>query len=97
MKTLSSLVLGSVLVLCACDPDARLERKVEGNIAAEGLPAVEVSVHDRVVTLRGTVDTQMDRFRAENAARTVEGVRWVENEIDLPLWPEGEGDQRFER
>ena len=45
--------------------------------------AIEVTVKDRVVTLRGQVETEKLRQRAERVAHKVSGVKKVVNELGL--------------
>jgi len=46
---------------------------------------IGVSVRDRIVTLTGYVDAYTKRWAAEEAARSVRGVRAVANEIEVRL------------
>lgn len=50
-----------------------------------GLRAWEIGIRaeDGVVTLTGAVDSQMERIAAERAARRVEGVRTVANDLRI--------------
>jgi osmotically-inducible protein OsmY len=43
--------------------------------------SIEVSVKDRVVTLRGVIDSEKLRQRAEHVAQKVDGVKKVINEL----------------
>ncbi len=43
--------------------------------------SIEVSVKDRVVTLRGMIDSEKLRQRAEHVAQKVDGVKKVINEL----------------
>ena len=45
---------------------------------------VEVSVESGIVTLSGSVGSDADRRRAADAARTVDGVKSVINNLQLP-------------
>ena len=44
---------------------------------------VEVTVKDHTVTLRGLIDSEKLRLRAERVARKVDGVKTVVNELKL--------------
>ncbi|MCW5981137.1 MAG: BON domain-containing protein [Bryobacteraceae bacterium] len=44
---------------------------------------IEVTVSDGVVTLRGQVDKEKNRRKAEKLAKKVKGVRQVVNELTL--------------
>jgi hyperosmotically inducible periplasmic protein len=43
--------------------------------------ALDVTVHDGVVTLKGRVDTEKGRDRATKLAKKVKGVKDVDNEL----------------
>jgi osmotically-inducible protein OsmY len=43
--------------------------------------AIEVEVHNGVVTLKGKVDTEKRKERAEKLTKKVKGVTGVENQI----------------
>jgi len=45
--------------------------------------AIEVEVKERVVTLRGTVESDKHRLRAETVVRKTEGVKKVINELKV--------------
>lgn len=89
-----SVWLGLVTLSLACEGrDAKLERRVLENIARE-VPAatVDVSVEEGVARLSGLAATERERGWIEGAARGVQGVRWVDNEIEVaePEVPSGE-------
>jgi osmotically-inducible protein OsmY len=44
---------------------------------------IEVVVKDRVVTLRGVIDSEKLRQRAEHVAQKVDGVKKVINELQI--------------
>jgi len=80
-----SLILGAV----ACnhgDDDATLTGNVKAKIASDsGLSTAPVNVEtkDGVVTLTGTVNSAADKSRAEQLARSVEGVKSVTNNLTV--------------
>jgi osmotically-inducible protein OsmY len=43
--------------------------------------ALDVTVHDGVVTIKGSVDTEKGRDRSTKVAKKVKGVKDVDNEI----------------
>ncbi|MBI3693811.1 MAG: BON domain-containing protein, partial [Acidobacteria bacterium] len=45
--------------------------------------AIEVSVKDRVVTLRGLIESEKLRQRAERVVQKVDGVKKVVNELRI--------------
>ena len=72
-----------ILVLAGCrDGDTTIQKRVEDHLAADPERGdVNVSVDDRVVRLSGTVDSEAEKTRLENAVRHVRGVLAVRNEI----------------
>jgi hypothetical protein len=75
--------------------DAALTAKVKASIAEEdGVPATSVNVttYRGTVQLSGFVESEEAKRRAENAARDVEGVRTVQN--DLRVAPAATGKTR---
>lgn len=66
--------------------DATITTKVKSGIIAEpGLDAMDINVNTTagVVTLLGTVDSSERRVRAEEIARNTEGVKSVDNKLDI--------------
>lgn len=66
------------------DADARLASAVRSKLIADSAvkaAGVIVSVHTGVVTLKGTVMKPEQRAAAERAARSVKGVKSVQNEV----------------
>lgn len=64
--------------------DATITTKVESALISEpGLKSLGINVNTvaGVVTLRGTADSQEKRQKAELVASTVDGVRWVKNQL----------------
>jgi hyperosmotically inducible periplasmic protein len=64
--------------------DSAITTKVKSALVAEpGLKSLGINVDTvaGVVTLRGTADSQEKRQKAELVASTVEGVRWVKNQL----------------
>lgn len=55
---------------------------LEDNPATESYE-VEVKVNDGGVTLKGTVDSMTERWLAADVASTIEGVRAIENKLDV--------------
>jgi osmotically-inducible protein OsmY len=103
MKSLiiHSLVL-SVLALClfslACQQqdvdDATLTAKIKTKLIADGRVSptrVSVETAAGIVTLKGTVPTQVEKTAAEQVARTVEGVKEVRNEVTVDPAAAGTG------
>ena len=59
-----------------------VKRKLANDQVVKG-GALEIDVKEGVVTLRGTVETEQQRQRAEKLAKKVKGVKNVTNEIKL--------------
>ncbi len=94
-----ALLLGVALTL-ACRPSQTLERqtddagiktkikaKLARDVGASTLTAVEVNVTNGVVTLAGPVSSGEDKQNIEAAARSVEGVVSVTNNIQVTAPP----------
>jgi hypothetical protein len=90
-----AVVLGAVLAL-ACRPSQTVERqtkdaaikaqvkaKLAADVGASTVTAVEVNVTNGVVTLAGPVRSEEERQKAEAAARGVEGVSSVNNNLQV--------------
>lgn len=68
------------------NPDTWITTKVKSQLAADletRAMNVDVDTNDRVVTLRGMVNEQADKQRAEEIARNTEGVTQVKNELQI--------------
>ena len=68
------------------DPDKELAAKVKRALESEAkiqAAGIDVTAKDGRVTLWGTTTTAAERRRAENAAKKVEGVSGVDNQIKV--------------
>jgi osmotically-inducible protein OsmY len=67
-------------------PDSKIRLDVGMKLEDSSLPAdaVDYGVRDQVVRLTGRVDSPTIRDRIELLARSVRGVRGVDNDIQLP-------------
>ena len=105
IKLIAPFILGAALIGCSATAqdrstgqfidDAALTAKVKASIAEEdkvSATSVNVNTYRGTVQLSGFVDSEEARQRAENAARDVEGVRTVQN--DLRITPAGSGKSR---
>jgi BON domain len=94
-----ALLLGVALML-ACRPSQTLERqtddvgiktkikaKLAKDVGASTLTAVEVNVTNGVVTLAGPVSSVEEKQKIEAAARSVEGVVSVTNNLQVTAAP----------
>ncbi len=66
--------------------DATITTKVKSSIIAEpNLDALDINVNTAggAVTLLGTVESSEQRVRAEEIARSTEGVKSVDNQLDI--------------
>ena len=94
MQTLSlfrsaslALVLAAAPALAqnkADSPDDRISDQIRMRLATDPDVkggALDVSVKDGVVTIRGRVDTDKGKKKAEKLAKKVKGVKSVDNEL----------------
>src|SRR5262249_20679020 len=65
------------------DPDLQLARRVASAIDSAKLQGIDVAAADGVVTLWGAVLNARDRSRAAQIAAKVQGVKAVENKLDV--------------
>jgi translation elongation factor EF-1beta len=95
ISTALALLFGAVLA-AGCRPsqtverqtkDAALEAQVKAKIASDvgaaTVTAVEVNVTNGVATLAGPVRSDDEKQRAESAARSVEGITGVNNNLQV--------------
>jgi hyperosmotically inducible protein len=78
------LALGVMVVVGCAATDPGLTTKVKAKLAADDTVSasqIDVSTHDKVVTLSGTVGSEAERDRAVQLARETEGVADVENRL----------------
>ncbi len=79
--------LATVAVLAACNrDDATLTAKVQSNVnqsVKSPTANVEVQVSDGVVTLSGTVPTAPEKERAKQAAKQIDGVKEVRDDLKV--------------
>jgi osmotically-inducible protein OsmY len=94
------IVAAALIVSAACRPSQTLERqtddagiktrikaKLARDVGVATITAVEVNVTNGVVTLAGPVSSEQDRQRIEAAARSVEGVVSVTNNLQVTAAP----------
>jgi hyperosmotically inducible periplasmic protein len=68
----------------ASNPDDRISDQVRMRLATDPDVkggALDVTVKDGVVTIKGRVDTEKGRNRASKLAKKVKGVKEVDNEL----------------
>jgi translation elongation factor EF-1beta len=95
ISTALALLFGVVLA-AGCRPNQTVERqtkdaalkaqvkaKLATDVGAATVTAVEVNVTNGVVTLAGPVHNEEEKARAEAAARSVEGVTGVNNNLQV--------------
>ena len=89
IKTLVSLLVILVLAVGVCAAEKHftddqlydlVRRKLADDVVVKG-GAMEVEVKDGVVTLRGKVEYEQQKLKAEKVARKVPGVKQVNNEL----------------
>lgn len=85
MQHTRALVIAIAMGLIACDrSEDRVTSQVKERIAAEPhTAAVDISVDDGIVRLRGYASNEAEKRRIEDAARTVKGVMAVDNGIEI--------------
>ena len=67
--------------------EAQVKTKLATDVGASTVTAVEVNVTNGVVTLAGPVRSDEQKQKAEAAARSVEGVMGVNNNLQVTLEP----------
>lgn len=88
IKVLTLLTLTFVLVLGACGKkDSDIQKAVQDKLAADSVTGVTATVKDGVATLSGEVADVTVKNKAEAAAKTVDGVKSVTNNITLKPLP----------
>jgi hypothetical protein len=96
----SVFIAAALIVSAACRPSQTLERqtddagiktrikaKLAKDVGASTITAVEVNVTNGVVTLAGPVSSAEDKQKIEAAARSVEGVVSVTNNLQVTAAP----------
>ena len=88
IKVLTVLALAIALIAGACGKkDADVQKAVQDKLAADNVSGVTATVKDGVATLTGEVTDITVKNRAESAAKTVDGVKYVTNNISLRALP----------
>ena len=81
-RLLSVLALAGVLFFAGCKPkDADIEKNIVTAVGA--YPGVQVTVVDGVATLSGQVADEATKSAAETAAKSVKGVKSVNNNLSI--------------
>ncbi len=84
-KMLAAAALSGLLLFGQGKPeDDKIYDQVRMKIAADmdtGGNAIEVEVHDGAVVLKGKVQKEKQRAKAERLAKKVKGVKTVENQL----------------
>jgi hyperosmotically inducible protein len=95
MKTFIALVTAALFAWLGCSTsrpidtqtsDAVITSKVKSKLAADPQTSaleIDVDTLDGEVTLRGQVDTDAEREDAERLARDTDGVRAVDNQLEI--------------
>jgi hyperosmotically inducible protein len=74
------VVVVGILTLACAQPDAVITAKVKSSMAVDSsvkASRIEVSTHEKVVTLTGNLDSQAEKDRALEIARSTGGVKDV--------------------
>jgi osmotically-inducible protein OsmY len=90
MKRLAAVALLSISALAAgqkaSNSDDRISDQVRMKLATDPDVkggALDVTVHDGVVTIKGRVDTDKGKSKASKLAKKVKGVKQVDNELQV--------------
>jgi osmotically-inducible protein OsmY len=84
LLSLTTLVAGQKPV--ASNSDDRISDQVRMKLATDPDVkggALDVAVHDGVVTIKGRVDTDKGKSKASKLAKKVKGVKQVDNELQV--------------
>jgi osmotically-inducible protein OsmY len=99
IKLYGLVILASFLALIvgACGKkDADIQKAVQDKLAADNVVGVTATVKDGVATLTGEVKDVTVKTKAENSAKSVDGVKSVDNKIStapLPVATPSASDQ----
>ncbi|NWF83008.1 MAG: BON domain-containing protein [Bryobacteraceae bacterium] len=89
MRSLTVLLLGAALstgVAAQSSDDGRITDEVRRRLAGDPdvkCGACEVDTVNGIVTIRGTVDKEKFRAKAEKLAKKVKGVKGITNELKV--------------
>lgn len=91
LRTLCGAVQGVIDVVDELEtpvtPDDKIQRVLDGNFGPRVLPPfpgrVDAKVKDGVVTLEGRVPRLYDKRAAEERSRSINGVRRIDNQLEL--------------
>lgn len=85
MRHLRTMLIAITVTLAACNgTDARITEGVQDRLAREPDPEpIDVTTRNRIVTLRGFVDSPAEQQRLENAAREIPGVLGVDSQLEI--------------
>ena len=82
LRSLTILMLALAMLAAACGKsDADLATAVNDKLKADGVTGVTASVNGGVATLTGEVADITVKTKAENSAKTVEGIKSVTNNV----------------
>ena len=82
VRSLTILMLALAVMAAACGKsDADLATAVNDKLRTDGVTGVTATVNDGVATLTGEVADITVKTKAENSAKTVEGVKSVTNNV----------------
>jgi hyperosmotically inducible periplasmic protein len=88
LKVLTVLVLLLAMIAGACGKkDSDIQKAVQDKLAADNVSGVTATVKDGVATLAGEVADITVKSKAENSAKSVDGVKSVTNNIALRPLP----------
>jgi osmotically-inducible protein OsmY len=86
MKSILPFFFACLLLMACGKSDDKIENEINARISA-GNPTVRATVKDGVATLTGTCPDESCRNTAESAAKGIDGVKQVVNEIVVSAPP----------
>jgi len=88
-KFLFSVLLAGSLFMSGCKPkDADIKASIEEKFKADpSLSGATVDVNDGVATINGTCNDEATKYKSEEAAKSVKGVKSVVNNCQVPPPP----------
>jgi osmotically-inducible protein OsmY len=88
IKFLTLLCLATAVFMAACGKsDADLKKAVEDKLKADNVAGVTVAVSGGVATLTGEVADAAVKTKVEASAKTVEGIKSVDNKLSTKPLP----------
>jgi osmotically-inducible protein OsmY len=93
---LSVALVASILALACGKKDTDIQKSIQDKLAADGVSGVTATFKDGVATLTGEVKDVTVKSKAEASAKSVDGVKSVDNKLTtapLPVATPSASDQ----